>query len=424
METNLDKNQIKHNYTVNVLDGAFYGLATGFASFGTIIPLFIASMTNSAILIGLVPALHNVGWQLPQLFFARTIGRYTRLKPLLLALTTQDRLPFLVLGLIAWFLPVIGNRNALILSYIVLIWQGLGSGFAANPWQNLIGRIIPFQDRATFFGVQSAAASLLASLGAMVAGYWMKEFSAPTSFAVCFFAATVAIIISYIFLALTRENRISVQTDNLNKTPPFWQEVGQILRRDQNFSWFLAARILSQFGMMGMSFYVVYAVRFLGMSGLESGLLTSTLFITQVISNPLLGRLADLTSRRGVLLIGMLAAAGAAAIATVAANPVWFYPVVILGGISNTAFWTIAIAFSLEFGKTEREKPIYVGMANTLIAPAGVIAPLLGGWIADKMGYSITFAVACIFSLLAGWFFFARVREPHSMDSIPKGGII
>ncbi len=420
MDAKFKKNKIRHNYIVNVLDGGFYGLATGLASFGTIIPLFIASMTDSAILIGLVPALHNVGWQLPQLFFARTISRFTRLKPLLLTLTTQDRLPFLVLGIIAWFLPVIGTRTALILSYLALIWQGLGAGFAANPWQNMIGRIIPLNDRATFFGVQSAASSLLASIGAVVAGYWLKQYAFSKNFALCFFAATGAIVISYIFLALTREDAVQTTPAEKRQSISFKQEVAQILRKDRNFSWFLIARNLSQFGMMGMSFYIVYAVRRLGMSGLESGILTSVLFITQVISNPLLGRLADLTSRRGVLLIGMLAAASAAGVAAFAPSAAWFYLVVILGGVSNTAFWTIAIAFSLEFGSTEQEKPIYVGMANTLIAPAGVVAPLFGGWIADAFGYPFTFGAACIFSLFASWIFFIQVRDPQKSASLTQ----
>ena len=61
---------LKYNVKVNLWDGALFGVALGFASFGTVLPLFVASMTNSALLIGLVPAIHSVGWQLPQLFTA------------------------------------------------------------------------------------------------------------------------------------------------------------------------------------------------------------------------------------------------------------------------------------------------------------------------------------------------------------------
>lgn len=48
---------LKHNYIFNVLDGAFFGMAIGFASFSTVLPLFFSTMTSSAVLIGLIPAL-------------------------------------------------------------------------------------------------------------------------------------------------------------------------------------------------------------------------------------------------------------------------------------------------------------------------------------------------------------------------------
>jgi len=56
---------LKHNVLFNLLDGAFFGFGIGFGSFTMIIPLFVSNMTNSALLIGLIPAIHNVGWQLP-----------------------------------------------------------------------------------------------------------------------------------------------------------------------------------------------------------------------------------------------------------------------------------------------------------------------------------------------------------------------
>jgi len=57
---------LRFNFTVGMFDGGFFGLGVGFASFAAIIPLFVSQLTHSALLIGLVPAIHNVCWQLPQ----------------------------------------------------------------------------------------------------------------------------------------------------------------------------------------------------------------------------------------------------------------------------------------------------------------------------------------------------------------------
>lgn len=162
---------LRFNTLVNLIDGGFFGFAIGLASFSTVLPLFIANLTDSAILIGLVPAIHAVGWQFPQLLTAQSVSKMKRFKPFVLIMTIQERLPFLGLAILAFFLPQLGTQTTLILAFVLLIWQGLGGGLTANAWQNFIGKIIPLQQRATFFGAQSAAANLLGGIGAIVAGF-------------------------------------------------------------------------------------------------------------------------------------------------------------------------------------------------------------------------------------------------------------
>src|SRR5215213_9677558 len=88
------RKHLRYNIKVNMLDGGFFGLALGFASFGTILPLFVASMTSSATLIGLVPAIHSAGWLLPQLFTANYTARLRRYKRAVLLTTVHERIPF------------------------------------------------------------------------------------------------------------------------------------------------------------------------------------------------------------------------------------------------------------------------------------------------------------------------------------------
>lgn len=96
---------LRFNFTVNVLDGGFFGAALGFASFITIIPLFVSNLTDLAVLIGLIPAIHAVGWQLPQLFTAPRVSRLRRYKRMALMMSLNERFPFLGLAIVAWFSP-------------------------------------------------------------------------------------------------------------------------------------------------------------------------------------------------------------------------------------------------------------------------------------------------------------------------------
>src|SRR5690242_6615210 len=150
------RRHLRYNIVVNLLDDGFFGVAIGFASFGTILPLFVASMTDSATLIGLVPAIHGAGWLLPQLFTASHTARLRRYKRTVLLSTIHERIPFLGFALVALLLPRIGLQAGLILTFLLLIWQGLGGGFTANPWTSMISKIFPPESRGTFFGTQAA----------------------------------------------------------------------------------------------------------------------------------------------------------------------------------------------------------------------------------------------------------------------------
>jgi MFS family permease len=389
---------LKHNILVNVLDGAFFGLGFGFASFSTILPLFVSQMTNSAVLIGLVPAIHSMFWQIPQLFMAKKVSSLPRIKPHVLLMTLNERLPYIGFFLIAWFLPVMDKKLALVLFFFLLIWQGLGAGLTANGWQSMLAKVIPSKTRAKFFGIQSAASNLLASLGALLAGLLLQKATPHIGYALCFLIAFFFIMISMIFLALTREPRVELPK-TITSSSPLLQSVKTILAQDKVFLGFLISRTLFQFGMMAFAFYIVYGVRFLGMSTAYAGVLTSLALITQVVSNPLLGWVADRWGHRPVLIFGAFSAMLSAFFAWLATSLFLFPLVMILAGIANTAFWTIGIAYTLEFG-TDQTRPTYVGVLNTLGAPAAILAPLFGGWLADTFSYSVTFIFSAGLSLI------------------------
>jgi len=400
---------LNRNITVNLMDGGFFGLAMGFASFSTIIPLFVSSMTNSALLIGLIPAIHTVGWQLPQLFTARHVSRQLRYKPMVLIMTTHERLPFLGLALVAWFAPVLGTATALFLTFLMLVWQGLGAGFTATAWQSMIGKIIPSENRGTFFGAQSAAANLLASFSAILAGLILQRVANPQNFSLNFLLCFFAMILSYIFLSLTYEPIQTPAEEPQNYS--LRTDLSSILRKDHNFSWFVVVRMISQLAVIGFAFYTVYAVNNLGMSDFAVGVLTSVLLATQIIANPIMGWLGDRWSYRSVMLGGILASVLSALLAWWAPTAAWFFPVMILTGITNVAIWTISLAMIQEFG-SEAQRPTYIGLSNTLIVPFTILAPLIGGWLAELHGYKSVFLISAVFGLITAVILQWWVHDP------------
>jgi len=405
------RKHLRYNVTVNLIDGGFFGLALGFASFSTILPLFVASMTKSATLIGLVPAIHGAGWFLPQLFTANYTARLRRYKRTVLMATIHERVPFLGFAIIALLLPTIGIQAGLILSFILLTWQGLGGGFTANSWTSMISKIIPPESRGTFVGLQAAVANIFISVAAIGAGYLLKWLNTPINFGASFAIACIFFTFSWVALALTREPKDYEKIVEENQ-PPFWESAQRILKRDRNFSWFLTTRMLSQFATMGFAFYIVYALRRFQMDGVTAGYLTATLTFSQTIANAGMGWLGDRIGHRAMLIIGAAAATVSSFLAWAAPSLAWFFPIFVLSGFTNVSIWTNGMTMTVDFSG-ESERPFYIGLAQTLTAPATIIAPLIGGWIADARGFTWTFALSTVLSIIMMAILFFLVKDPR-----------
>jgi MFS family permease len=414
MLTHLEKEvrqNLKHNVTVGLWDGGLFGIALGFGSFGTILPLFVASMTDSTTLIGLVPAIHSTGWLLPQLFTASNTSRLRKYRPTVIVNTIHERIPFLGFAIIALLMPLIGKQAALILTFLFLIWQGLGGGFTANPWTSMISKIIPPETRGTFFGLQAGLANLFISGSAIGAGYLLEYLEAPWNFAACFFIACIFFFLSWFALALTREPEDIEKVIPEEKTH-FWDDSKRILGKDKNFSWFLSARFLSQFATMGFSFYIIYALRRFDMDPVTAGFLTATLTISQTVANVAMGWIGDRIGHRAMLILGAFAALASSVLAWLAPSILWFYPIFILTGLANVSIWTIGMTMTVDFG-SEADRPIYIGLSQTLTAPATIIAPILGGLIVDSAGFIPTFSISIILSIVMIGILVFLVKDPR-----------
>jgi len=306
-------------------------------------------------------------------------------------------------------------QAGLIAAFILLTWQGLGGGFTANPWTSMISKIIPPENRGTFFGTQAAVANLFISGSAIAAGYVLDRYNAPVNFAICFFIAAFFFTVSWFALALTREPTDTKKIIDEHPTP-FWQGASRILKRDANFNWFLVARTLSQFATMGFAFYIVYALRHFQMNEITAGFLTATLTISQTVANVSMGWLGDKIGHRAMLIIGAVAATLSSLLAWFAPSLAWFFPIFVLTGFANVSIWTNGMTMTVDFSG-EEERPFYIGLAQTLTAPATMIAPLIGGWVADTQGFDVTFALSTILSLVMMSILVFIIKEPRKLNT-------
>jgi len=409
---------VRHNFTVGLLDGAFFGFGMGFASFVTVVPLFISSLTDSTTLIGLIASAHILGWQLPQLFTAKHVSRLRRYKSLVMLMTFHERWPFFALAVLCLLIPTIGTQVALVLAFILLLWHSFGGGLAGTAWQSMIGKIIPANRIGTFYGSQSSAANLFSSAGAVVAGIILARVAAPNNFAVCFFITGVMMVISWVFLAKMREpEHVPVETAPVQQN--IWKNARHILRRDVNYRWFLIARILAQGAAAAISFYTIYAVRQFDMQPETAGVMAGLLLIGQTLASPILGWAGDHWGHRRVFILGVLILIASVVMAMAASSLTLFYVVFTLAGFANAVLWTTSMSITMEFG-TQAERPFYIGLTNTIIAPATLFAPIIGGWLADSFNFHVMFVIVALVGLASVIIFQTMFADPRHVKPAIK----
>ncbi len=405
---------LRRNAVANILDGSFFGLSImGLASYVTIIPLYLSYLTESTALIGFMAALFHIGWQVPQLLTSNYVAGMRRFKPMVLTMTMMERVPYFGLALVAFFIPTIGTDLALVLTVLLLAWQSLGGGFTATAWQSMISKIMPVHRLGTFFGVQAACVNLFGVGGALLASYILANHEFPDGFSLLFFIGALSLLISFVFLAWTYEPA-SKAAEVVARVP--WREFGQrlrvILRQDANFRWFLIARGLTSLSLTVVSFYTIFGIRRHDMTPEFVSVMTSVLLIANTLSSTVVGWAGDRFGHRRVLIFGNLVTSAAIAIALFAPNANWFYLVFALTGIANTTQWSTIMTITIQFGSVA-ERPFYIGMANTLIAPVTVFAPIIGGWLVDAVSFELTFGIFAVAGLLSMLVYVIPMEDPN-----------
>jgi MFS family permease len=400
-------------------DFALYMVGLAFASQATILPAFAASLGAPNVVIGAIPAVTTLGWLLPSLFVAGHTETLGRKLPFVLRYTVWERAPYLALALTAFLVAEPAPALALGLVLAVLLAVTGVSGALLPAWMDIVGHAIPVMLRGRFFAVWS----IVASLGGLAASFATVSILAtippPASFGLCFVAASLCMALSYAVLTLVREPPPAAPPAARVPLRAYLARIPGLLRRDGNMAWFLAARSCAVIGVMSSGFFTVYALRVLGAPAWRAGVFTTTLLIGQVAGNLVFGWLADRSGHRLVLAAGSAAMAGASLVALAAPSADLLLLAFFLDGIYDAALAVSGLNILLELAPTAGERPTYVGLGRTAVAPIAFAAPLGAGLLADAAGFARVFVVSAAFSLLALALLIARVRDPDRAMAAP-----
>ena len=189
-------------------------------------------------------------------------------------------------------------------------------------------------------------------------------------------------------------------------SPVFVKELRQGLRAHRFVLPFVAAQIFAVLA-VGTEFGIAAIVD----AAITGGGASSDL-LGRVVMWVLWGVIGDRAGHKVVLTSAAFALALAALNTLLAPTQGWLVLSFVLLGMYSSGDAVSGLNIILEFAAPE-DRPTYIGLTNTLLAPTIVLAPILGGWIATVAGFPVLLVTAATIAatgalLLAFW-----VDEPR-----------
>jgi MFS family permease len=403
---------LPRNYFCLAFDLVVFWLAMSLVSSSTVLPAFAERLGASNLVIGMIPAISTVGFMLPGIFVANRTERLSRKLPFYMKLTLGERLPNALIALVALALAPTQPGIALVLFLILMTGQSVMSGVIVPAWSDLLAKVIPVAQRGRLFAYSNALGAVLGLSGSALVGFFLGTFPFPLNFSLCFISASAVAMLSYLVLGRIREKPEEPRSSAVGMGA-YLGRIPGILRDDREFAWYLVGRVTGSGGALATGFYTAHALRVFHAPVWQVAGFTSALLLGQMVANFAFGILGD---RRGyklvyTLAVGMMITANAVALG--APNVWWFYVVFAFSGAAMGGTVVATWAMSLEFAP-EGQRPTYVAIASAAMAPMVLAAPLLGGYIADHLGYPPVYALAIFFSLVALVVIIFRTRDPRA----------
>ena len=408
------KKNFKRNFLANLMDACFWFFGDSFAAAYTIMPVLISTLTDSPILIGLIPALDGAGWFLPQLFMARTLEGKNRRMPLVRIFGLFDRVPFLFLAVGTFFIPRLDKNIALILIVVIYAVKTFSAGLVALPWQELIATVIPVSRSGRPCRSSETPGQLMGLGGAAISGILLISIAYPYNYATMFLIGSFAVSISYGFLILNIEPEI------LREKPPdhinLLSRIKDVFREDKNFLTYLINRSFIFLASMSLAFITVYGIKKFDLPIAQSATFTAIMLISEIIGYGIWGTLGDRSGYKRVIetsnFILIIGISGLLWVDTLWA----LYLVFGLISFAHSGEMISDQNFAMEFGP-EEDRPTYIGMSKTLTGPFFLLAPLIGGSLVQFLGYKSMFLTALILSIISFSIIKFLVKDPRIINN-------
>lgn len=412
---------VRHNMGWGIAQGALAEAGKTLADPNMVLALFLRQLGGSHLLVGLLASIRHEGLLLPQLIVASHIETKPKKGPYYVGAELIRSAGYLFIALAIVCL----SKPSLVLPVFLVAFlvSHLAHGVGSVPNFDVIGRVVPADQRGSFF----ARRKLSAGLCGLMAGLAVRQIlsaggtGAPPmsryawliALAALFFALTAATFSRIVepISTVNRKESVSWSTQ-LRRAPG-------LLTANRPFRTLTVTLLLMDVARrLADPFFMIFATEVLHIPVAVAGFYLSALVCSNIASNLFWERLSRYRPNRITLQFSAAAAAvapafalavGFAADSATFAFPEWntviaaaFGLVYLVLGFRDSGKFIGKRGVLLDVAPIER-LPTYWGLLNTLLGLMGIL-PLLAGKVVDLVGFQPVFGMAVAAASVSWWF--------------------
>lgn len=416
MSSLVEKN-FRYNYTLGIFNGAVFGFVDALIAPSLTLAVFITQLGGSSLLVGLMSAIYNGGWFIPQFLISHRLQQLPLKKPVYAGAAAVRIVCWLLIVPATFFLGASNPTLLLTIFFALMTIYSLAAGVAGNPFMAIVAKVIPLARRGSFFGWREfwgTATGLLAGYLVAVALGPERGLTFPDNFTLLFLLALGAIGIGLVSFTTVREPRETITGDGIT----FLQQVAAargIVRQNDRYRRYLLTRFVLAAGDLATPFYAIYATRELGAPAAIVGLYIAVTTLSALVATPVLSHLSDRHKLDWILLL----AAGATPVIPLLALSfgMWgqgdsvalaFSLIFLVYGVGRTAANIAFPTYLLNLAPPE-QRTLYIGFTNTALGVATFI-PVVGGMLLDLFSFTPLFVITFLAAVWGLWLAVGLVR--------------
>jgi MFS family permease len=320
-----------------------------------------------------------------QLFASYYVETHRRRRRFFLFMASGQRLTWLLVAALPWMIPP-QYRDARVFTLLVFVMLASAFGNAASPaWTSWLGDMVPAHIRARYFGNRAALGTVTAIIVSALVGWILDHNKGYVVYSIIFASAALFGWCDMLTLSLVRERKMPPRAD-----PPWrLRDVIKEPLRDKPFRGYLLYSFSSSWAAsIAGPFFWRLAIQHLQIGNFWSNMYIMTVPMMFVaLTLPLWGGICDRFSSKPVVALGNLLVM-LCPMAWLIATHTAFHPALIAAAvISGIASAAIQVSeLNMLFSLTPRQsRSAYMAMLAIASSLALAIAPILGGWLSDRL---------------------------------------